>query len=276
MPIDDATTEPSPDLCDELLALATAIAGHVATHLAEVRSSRVLTTATKSTATDMVTDMDLWSEREIVGRLRAARPHDAIVGEEGTAHDGGSGVRWIVDPVDGTTNYLYGHPGYSVSIGAEIDGRLAVGVVADPTLDDLFAARAGGGATRNGRPIAASPQQELSLALVGTGFGYRPERRAAQGAALARVLPRVRDIRRMGGAALDLCSVACGRLDAFYEYGLAPWDVAAGAVIATEAGALVTDLAGRPTLGPMVVAAPRALHGPLCTLLREVGADDLP
>jgi fructose-1,6-bisphosphatase/inositol monophosphatase family enzyme len=266
---------------DELLDLACAIVTRVMKPLADARAEaatdpHALVRGTKSTGTDMVTEMDLWAERVITESLAHARPHDAIVGEEGTRRDGTTGVQWYIDPIDGTTNYLYGHPGYSVSVGASVDGELMVGVVGDPTLGDLFRARRGGGAFRNDIAITASAQASVADALVGTGFGYRSERRRAQAQVLERVLPEVRDIRRMGGAAIDLCSVACGRLDAYYEYGIAPWDVAAGSVIARESGAVVTDLDGRPTLGPMIVASAPALHGDLCQLLRTAGAHQMP
>jgi myo-inositol-1(or 4)-monophosphatase len=266
---------------DELLDLACSIVSRVMTPLADARAAastdpRSMVAGTKTTATDMVTEMDLWAERVITDSLVAARPRDAIIGEEGTRRDGSSGVHWYVDPIDGTTNYLYGHPGYSVSLGATVDGALAVGVVGDPTLGEMFRARRGGGAFRNDVAISASPRSSVADALVGTGFGYRGDRRRAQAAVLQRVLPDIRDIRRMGGAAVDLCSVACGRLDAYYEFGIAPWDVAAGSVIAIESGAIVTDLDGRPTLGPMIVAAGPRLHGDLCALLRSAGADQIP
>ena len=266
---------------DELVDLALAIVVPVMTMLADRRADasadpHALVHATKSTNTDMVTDMDLWAERYITDALVSARPLDAIVGEEGTRREGSSGVHWYVDPIDGTTNYLYGHPGYSVSIGASLDGQLALGVVGDPTRGEVFRARRGGGAFRNDVAIQASTRSALAEALVGTGFGYRADRRRAQARVLQDVLPAVRDIRRMGGAAIDLCSVACGRLDAYYEYGIAAWDVAAGAVIAMESGAAVTDLAGRPTLGPMIIAARPPLHGDLCDLLRGAKADEMP
>jgi myo-inositol-1(or 4)-monophosphatase len=266
---------------DELLDLASTIVTRVMKPLADARADasadpRALVRGTKSTGTDMVTEMDLWAERVITDALVHARPADAIVGEEGTRREGTSGVEWYVDPIDGTTNYLYGHPGYSVSLGASVHGDLVIGVVGDPTLGDLFRARRGGGAFRNELPLAVSTRASLADALVGTGFGYRPDRRRAQAQVLERVLPEIRDIRRMGGAAIDLCSVACGRLDAYYEFGIAPWDVAAGSVIAAESGALVTDLDGQPTLGPMIVAAAPALHGDLCRLLRSAGADQMP
>ena len=259
-------------LLDELLALALRLATDAAAVLVDGLGRARSEVGTKSTLTDMVTEIDRASEALIVGGLRAARPHDAIVGEEGTADDGTSGVRWLVDPVDGTTNYLYGHPGFAVSIAAEVDGGRAVGVVHDPLHGDVFAAAAGRGATRNGRPIHCSDKADLPTALVATGFAYDPARRAAQAAVLERVLPRIRDVRRMGAASVDLCSVACGRVDAYYERGLGPWDVAAGALIAAEAGAQVADMDGGPDLGDAVVAAPPALFDDLAALLRASGA----
>jgi myo-inositol-1(or 4)-monophosphatase len=223
--------------------------------------------STKSTGTDMVTEMDRASEVLISEALLGARPDDGILGEEGAHQAGTSGVRWVVDPLDGTTNYLYGFPGFNVSIAAEIDGEAAVGVVYDVVRDELFSAVRGGGATRNGEPIRASEQTELAHALVGTGFSYEPERRRRQAQALVRVLPRVRDIRRQGAAAIDLCSVACGRLDAYYERGLAPWDLAAGGLIAAEAGATVTDFAGNPATAGAVVAAAAGIAPALLGLL---------
>jgi myo-inositol-1(or 4)-monophosphatase len=247
-----------------LLALAVEIAGEVTEELRRARARGGLQVTTKSTSTDLVTEMDVWSERHIVRRLLDARPKDGIVGEEGAAHDSSSGVRWYIDPIDGTTNYTYGHWGCSVSISAEIDGALAVGVVHDPFTNELFTASLGGGAFRNGVSLRCSDRDDLSLALVATGFGYAEERRAHQARTLTHVLPRVRDIRRMGGAAIDLCSVGLGRVDAYYERGLSPWDVAAGSLIAQE---------GNPTLGyGVVVAAPPQLHGQLVQLLLDAGA----
>lgn len=254
---------------DQLVKLAEGIAAAVVERLATVRPEQ---TSTKSTATDMVTEIDLWAERYIVGELVAARPHDAIVGEEGTRRPGTTGVEWYIDPIDGTTNYLYGHPGFSVSLGATVGGTASVGVVGDPTRGEIFTARRGGGAFCNGTPIRCRDTSDLRAALVATGFGYLPARRQAQAAVLARVLPEVRDMRRMGGAALDLCSVACGRVDAYYEYGIASWDVAAGAVIAAEAGAVVGDLDGRPSLGPFILAAAPQVAPALADLLRRTGA----
>jgi myo-inositol-1(or 4)-monophosphatase len=224
--------------------------------------------STKSTPTDMVTEMDRGSEDRIVSAILAERPDDAIVGEEGTDRPGTSGVRWIIDPLDGTTNYLYRHPGFNVSVAAELDGEVVAGAVVDPLHHDVFDAVRGHGARRNGRPIAPSTETDRSRALVATGFGYDRDRRRHQARVLTHVLPHVRDLRRMGAAAVDLCSVACGRLDAYYEYGLALWDHAAGALIATEAGAVVTHLDGGPVRDGFLVVAPPSLHPTLLDLLQ--------
>ncbi len=229
--------------------------------------------SSKSTATDLVTELDRWSEAQIVSRILDARPNDSILGEEGTGVSGTSGVCWIVDPIDGTTDFVYGHPGFSVSIGVEIDGSPAVGVVVDPLLNDEFCAASGEGTTRNGHPVRVSEIAELPKALVATGFSYDSGRRHEQAKVLVAVLPQIRDIRRMGGAALDLASVSCGRVDAYFEQGLHHWDFAAGAVLVAEAGGLVTNLEGQPTTGEMTVAAPAAIHGPLLDLLRSTVPD---
>jgi myo-inositol-1(or 4)-monophosphatase len=228
--------------------------------------------STKTTGTDMVTEMDRASERLITDGLLDPRPDDGILGEEGAHRVGSSGVRWVVDPLDGTTNYLYGFPGFNVSIAAELEGVAAVGVVYDVVRDELFSAVRGKGATRDGEPIHVSSAVDLSHALVGTGFSYEAERRRRQAQVLVDLLPRVRDIRRQGAAAVDLCSVACGRLDAYYERGLAPWDLAAGGLIAAEAGASVTGFDGGPAEAGAVVAAAPAIAPALLGLLATTGA----
>jgi myo-inositol-1(or 4)-monophosphatase len=217
---------------------------------------------TKSTGTDMVTEVDEECERLIVAGIRAARPDDGILSEEGASAEAASGVRWVIDPIDGTTNYLYAHPGYGISIAVEVGGEVAVGVVSDPVHGERFAATRGGGATRNGESISVSAETDIGSALVATGFGYTPEGRTAQAELLARLIGSIRDIRRMGAAAVDLCSVACGRVDAYYERGLHHWDLAAGTLIAAEAGATIGELADGT-----VVVAPPALFEPLCELL---------
>jgi len=227
---------------------------------------------TKSSATDMVTEMDRASETLIVERLLGARPDDGVLGEEGSDRAGRSGVRWIIDPVDGTTNYVYRHPGVGVSIAAEVAGVVEAGVVIDVFTGDLFRSVRGAGSTRNGEPISVSDETDLGRALVATGFGYQPDARRHQGEVLLQVLPQIRDIRRMGSAALDLCSVAMGRVDAYYELNLGRWDYAAGALIAAEAGARVVDLEGRPPERAPLLAAPPALVESLRQLLVSAGA----
>jgi myo-inositol-1(or 4)-monophosphatase len=222
---------------------------------------------TKSTATDMVTEVDREVERLIVEGILAARPDDGILGEEGADVSGTSGHRWIIDPIDGTTNYLYGHPGFAVSIACERDDEVVVGVVYDPLHGELYAAARGGGATRNGEPVSCSDETDIRQALVATGFNYDPVLRREQGAVIARVIAEIRDIRRMGAAAVDLCSVASGRVDAYFERGLNPWDLAAGELIAAEAGARIEAIEGGPARPGSVLAAPAALVEPLRALL---------
>jgi len=243
--------------------------------------TRTRAIATKSTVTDMVTEMDRASERLIVDGIIAVRPDDGIIGEEGTDRRGTSGVQWIIDPLDGTTNYVYAHPGFAVSIAAArtdaVSGRteLVAGVVVDPVHDETFVAVRGGGATRNDVTIRCSTEADLGRALVATGFSYDPARRRHQGEVVAYLMPHIRDIRRMGAAAVDLCSVACGRVDASYEQGLEPWDYSAGVLIAAEAGARVGNLEG---LGPgrdFTLAAPPALFDSLRLRLLDGGAQPL-
>jgi myo-inositol-1(or 4)-monophosphatase len=199
----------------------------------------------KSSATDMVSDADREAEAAITDMLRAERPDDALLGEEGAAEGGSSGRRWVVDPLDGTTNYLYGYPAWCVSVALEDADGPAVGVVHDPERDETFRAQRGGGAELNGEPIRVRGDGRLGTALIATGFGYDPEVRRAQAEVVLRVLPRVRDIRRGGSAAIDLSWLAAGRLDGYWERGLKPWDWAAGRLMVVEAGGAVIDLPGR-------------------------------
>lgn len=262
------------ELLEDLLRLAEDLAVRAGQLLLEGLDRPRVEVRTKSSATDMVTEVDHLSERLIVDGIRLARPDDGILSEEGTGSAGSSGLRWVVDPLDGTTNYLYAHPGFAVSIAVERDGAPVVGVVNDPVHGEVFTAIKGRGANRNGGAIATSRATRLDTALVATGFSYEPQRRRAQAAVLEHVLPRIRDIRRMGAAAADLCSVACGRTDAFYERGLQRWDMSAGSLIAAEAGARVEAIGGGPAgLGTTVAATP-ALFEPLRALLLEAGAVD--
>jgi myo-inositol-1(or 4)-monophosphatase len=235
--------------------------------------TRMAVSATKSTPTDVVTDSDTAAEQLIRDRLLAARPEDAILGEEGGASDGGSGVRWLVDPIDGTVNYLYGIPQYAVSIAAQQDGDAVAAVVHNPVSLETWTATRGGGAYLDGERVRESGCDRLEFALVATGFGYDAARRARQAAILAQILPSVRDIRRAGAASLDLCAVAMGRVDGYYERGLGPWDLAAGALIAEEAGAVVGGLAGAAAGPELVIAAGPALFPALHDLLAPMRPD---
>jgi myo-inositol-1(or 4)-monophosphatase len=220
----------------------------------------------KSSATDMVSAADRDAEELIHGVLRRERPEDGLLAEEGGHQDAASGRRWVVDPLDGTTNFLYGFPAWAVSIALEDDGGGLVGVVLDPVRDELFAAERGSGASLNGEPLRMAGHDSLGTALLATGFGYDADRRQRQAQVLQRVLPAVRDIRRAGAAALDLCWLAAGRVDAYYERGLNHWDWAAAHLIVTEAGGAVADLAAEPH---GLAAASGELMGPLLELLRH-------
>ena len=212
---------------------------------ARCASGGIAVADTKSSAVDVVTAADRASEELIRSRILAARPDDAIMGEEGEDHAGTSGVRWIVDPIDGTVNYLYGLPEWAVSIAVEVEGEIVAGVVVNGSTGVEYAAARGAGATRDGRPIAVRPTPPLAERLVLTGFGYQSDVRAHQAACVAALLPHVRDIRRMGSCALDLCHVADGSGDAYVEEGPNPWDYSAGGLVLTEAGGRFGLLAGR-------------------------------
>jgi fructose-1,6-bisphosphatase/inositol monophosphatase family enzyme len=254
---------------DALLALAVDIALEAGTFIRAARPAGAVRAETKSTATDAVTEFDHASEALIVGRLRAERPDDGIVAEEGTSDPGTTGMQWVIDPIDGTTNFLYDLPLYSVSIAAVDDDGGLVGVVYAPMTDEVFAARRGGGATVNGRPITCTDQQILAETLVATGFGYQAERRARQGARVGALLPHVRDIRRLGSAAVDLCYVAAGRFDAYHEQYLNPWDLAAGEVIAREAGARIGQFDGADGEPPGVLVSAPGVFDELLDLLHR-------
>jgi myo-inositol-1(or 4)-monophosphatase len=255
----------------ELLVLATDLAhdaGRV--HVEGLRSA--LRLETKSSPTDLVSQVDREAERLIVDQLLEARPDDSLLGEEGALGHGTSGVRWVIDPLDGTTNYVYGYPAYAVSIAVEIDGQPQVGVVFDSSAGRMYRGISGFGAVCDELPIHVREQPDLATALVATGFSYEAAQRERQGAVVARVLGRVRDIRRGGTAALDLCHVAAGHVDAYWELDLSPWDYAAGSVIARAAGAEVVVADAAHGHGPAVVAAHLSLMPAFLDLLRETGA----
>jgi myo-inositol-1(or 4)-monophosphatase len=260
------------------------------------RAGRVEVAATKSSPTDVVTEMDRRSEELIRSRILAVRPADAILGEEGgqIGSSDGAPARWVIDPLDGTVNYLYGLPDWAVSVAVEVGGgaaggavggragggavggraaggevgKIIAGAVFVPVRGEMFSASVGGGAWLEsagaGRVrLHCLPGVALDRALIGTGFGYQAARRQVQGEVVAALLPLLRDIRRAGVASVDLCAVAAGRLDGFYERGLNYWDWAAGALVASEAGAVVGGLHGAPVSGSMTVAAGPGLFEPL-------------
>lgn len=257
----------------DLLKLAMEVATEAATLIVERRRGVITVADTKSTVTDVVTAVDRESEELIRARVLAARPDDSFLGEEGDDIHGTSGVRWVVDPIDGTVNYLYDIPTYAVSIAVEIDGTTVVGVVVDAPRGETFTATLGGGAYLDGKPIRVSGCEDLGKALVGTGFGYDAERREIQADVVRVLIANVRDIRRIGVGAIDLCYVACGRLDAAYERGLNPWDYGAGALIAAEAGARIGGLHGAVVSPEMSIAASPGVFDGLHDLL--VSADPL-
>ena len=274
---------------EALLRIAVAAATEAGGLLASWRGDeRPEIVQTKSSPTDVVTEMDRRSEALITSRIRTHRPGDTVLGEEGgqtaggPAGDGDDGgrpgkVRWIVDPLDGTVNYLYGLRDWAVSIAAEVDGSVVAGVVEVPRHGETFTAVTGQGAWLHRGDakleLRCSSGVPLDRALVGTGFGYDPGRRLVQGEVVAALLPCIRDIRRGGSASVDLCSVAAGRLDAFYERGLNYWDFAAGGLIAREAGALVGGLAGRIESTSMTVAAGPGLYQQLESFLSKLNPE---
>jgi myo-inositol-1(or 4)-monophosphatase len=255
------------DLVGELLSIACRLAVEGGDRAMTGRGTQSLDVTTKSTATDLVTVLDRAAEDTIVSGLAAARPADAILGEEGTHRDGTSGVSWFVDPIDGTTNFVYGVPQWATSVAAGDAGGTIAGAVYVPAMGELFAAGRGRGATRNDEPIRCSSTTDVSLALVATGFGYHPADRIRQAEVVAHLIGSVRDIRRIGSAAIDLCYTACGRVDAYYEAGLNPWDVAAGELIAREAGCRSGDFDGGPPAANRLLVATPAIFDDLVRLL---------
>ncbi|MFC4225075.1 inositol monophosphatase family protein [Lysinibacter cavernae] len=264
----------------ELLSTAVEAAEAAAALIHQMRREGVHVAAAKSSIVDVVTDADRAAEKLIIEKLTARRPHDSVLGEEeGDSVTGTSGVTWLVDPIDGTVNYLYNIPAYAVSVAAAIsvdpstpgsvDGWLTlVGCVFNPSTGERYTAQRGGGSFLNGERLSVNPVERLESSLVGTGFGYTSEKRRAQGQVVASLLPEVRDIRRIGSAALDLCSIASGSLDGYYESGLKVWDFGAGILVASEAGATVLGRSADSVPGTdlLVVAAP-SIASPLRALV---------
>ncbi|MDA5282434.1 MULTISPECIES: inositol monophosphatase family protein [unclassified Streptomyces] len=262
----------SEELKAELLDVGLEAARRAGALLRDGRPADLSVAATKSSPIDVVTEMDIAAEKLITGILAERRPADGLLGEEGADSPGTSGVRWVIDPLDGTVNYLYGLPSWGVSIAAEYRGETVVGVVEAPMRGETFQAVLGGGARLGTARLACRADAPLDQALIGTGFGYVQTRRAHQAEVAARIIPRVRDIRRGGSAALDLCDVAAGRLDGHYERGLNPWDLAAGDLIAREAGALSGGRPGERASGELALVATPAVFASLQPLLEEAGA----
>lgn len=276
----DLTAENVTDtLLDELAEIATRVGREAAALAARRRREGVAVAATKSSAVDVVTEADRETEAFIRAELAAARPFDGFFGEESDASESDSGITWVVDPIDGTVNYLYGIPNYAVSIAAVIGSPQAepaefvtlVGIVVAPDAGDTYFAVRGRGAWYNGAPITAGEgPADLERTLVATGFAYESDRRRLQAETFLALSDRVRDIRRMGAASLDLCAVAIGRVDAYYEFGLKPWDWAAGALIARESGADVGGMrVGDPEGRGILVCSHRNITAELLALLRS-------
>ena len=262
-------------MTEELLSLARTVGREAAQFVRSSRpEGRVVVTSTKSSETDVVTLIDEACERLIRDRVFAARPDDGFVGEEGRDVAGTSGVDWVVDPIDGTVNFVYGIPSYAVSIAARQDGRVVAGYVVNIAAGTEWGAIAGSGAWRYAGDdrvrLTAPPVAKVAHALVATGFNYVPEVRAKQAAAMASFIPQVRDIRRIGSAALDLCALAEGQFDAYVEQGLKPWDLAAGGLIAREAGLVLSGLDGEPD-ERLVMAAHPAIAEEYFALVRACG-----
>ncbi|WP_328438124.1 inositol monophosphatase [Streptomyces sp. NBC_00444] len=264
-------------LHSDLLALAQEAARQAGELLRDGRPADLAVAATKSSPIDVVTEMDIAAEKLITGLIADRRPDDGFLGEEGASVEGSSGIRWVIDPLDGTVNYLYGLPTWAVSIAAEQNGERVVGVVAAPMRGETYHAIRGGGAWATGawdgeRKLTCRPAPPLDQALVSTGFNYVSEVRAHQADVVHKLIPLLRDIRRGGSAAVDLCDVAAGRLDGYYERGLHPWDLAAGDLIAREAGALTGGRPAEPPSYALTVAATPGVFEPLQRLLEDFGA----
>jgi myo-inositol-1(or 4)-monophosphatase len=256
----------------DLLEIATGVAVEAASLARTAREAAIRDVGTKSSETDVVTAGDLAVEKLVRTRLAELRPGEPVLGEESGGSDGPEGVCWVVDPIDGTVNYLYGFPWYAVSLAAQVDGVSVAAAVVEPDSGRRWTASRGGGAYLDGRPLRVSGASRLELSLVATGFAYRAERRARQAAGVAGLLSRVRDIRRAGAASLDLCAVAAGWLDGYFERGLNRWDWAGGALVAEEAGAVVR-LPDSPD-GMTFVATP-GIADELTNVLAETGLADI-
>jgi len=251
----------STDLNHELVSIAEVVAREAGSLLMQRPESFTFTE--KSSAVDFATQMDQAAEKLIVEMLLTQRSDDGIIAEEGAARQSKSGVTWVIDPLDGTVNYLYGLPGWNISIAAKTHEGVIASVVYAPTINSLWKATKGAGAYLNNKTIKCNDPVNLNLALIATGFSYDLELRKDQGLRMQRLIPQIRDLRRNGAAAVDLCYVAMGAVDGYFESSLKEWDFAAGGLIATEAGALISGRTGGAPDGDMVVCAGPSLHAQL-------------
>ena len=258
-------------LAHELRHVATLLAREAGDIALRGRKSGPLSATTKSSPIDMVTQYDKSSEILITDGLARLRPHDAIVGEEGASKTGTSGITWHIDPIDGTTNFYFDLPLWAVSIGAVDENGPIAGAVYAPALGDMFSAARDAGATLNDIPIAVRNNNDITDALICTGFSYRVHERELHAKRVAEMVMKVRDIRRFGAAAIDLCFVACGRLDAYFEEHLHSWDLVAGQIIATEAGAVISDYEGNPVTPQQVLVSTPGVHHTLMHLIATSG-----
>jgi myo-inositol-1(or 4)-monophosphatase len=256
-------------LATDLVNLGTSIAHEVGAVALAGRKRGLREVSTKSTSTDMVTEYDKLTEASIITALRAARPNDSIVAEEGGGHNGDSGITWFVDPIDGTTNFLYDLPTWTVSLGAhDADGELAA-VVFCPPLNETYTATRGGGAFLNGTRIYCNEINNIAHCLIATGFNYSPDNRLIQAARIPKIIANIRDIRRLGSASLDLCFVAVGRYDAYYEEHLFPWDLAAGTLIAKESGCTIGSIDGGEVQPSAILASPPGVFTQIQDLIKN-------
>lgn len=266
------TSDAAGRLAEDLHAIAVELAEGAAGVIRRAATD-VLAVSTKSTQTDLVTQVDRDTEQWLVASILSRRPADAVLGEEGGAREGSTGVRWLIDPIDGTVNFVLGIPFYAVSVAAELDGEVIAGAVLNPSSGELFHARAGGGAWLGEHQLPGPRDVPLERAVIGTGFGYAAALRARQAAVMTQLLPQVSDIRRIGASSLEWCYVAAGRLDGYFEAALNPWDYAAGALIAAEAGCVTGGLRGAPISEQLGVAAGPRSAPALSDLLERLDAD---
>lgn len=255
------------NIAQELRDIAVTVARSAGDMALAGRKQGDVAASTKSSPTDLVTEYDKASEQLIINSLQSLRPQDGLVGEEGANKPSESGITWHIDPIDGTTNFFFDVPAWAVSVGASDEHGPIAGAVYIPALGEMFSGARDGGATLNDAPIHVRKNSRLQDALVGTGFAYDPQKRIAHAQVLAHIMGNIRDIRRFGAAAIDLCFVACGRYDAYFERGLHSWDLVAGHVIASEAGAILTDFSGNTVTPAEVLCSQPGVHKELQALI---------